>query len=152
MNQLKDTNHIDDKVVYIFGDADQIRRRIEAYLFSQNLVGLREFSESLTHAIADLCKAAKRFGGEVIFAGGDDILFRIPLNKLNLDDIRKCMEIFHEKTGSTISVGVGATPEEAFVHLAKAKASGLGTLYFKNSADAKKRLTNKSSGRQKPRR
>jgi hypothetical protein len=152
MNQLKDTQYIDDNVVYVFGDADQIRRTIEAYLFSQDLEGLREFSKSLTHAIAGLAKTAEQLGGEVIFAGGDDVLFRMPLSELNIADIRKFMKVFQENTGSTISVGVGATPEKAFVHLAKAKASGPGTLYFKNSADAKKKLTNKSSGRKKPRR
>ncbi len=143
MKPAKKTQNKNDNILYILGDADQIRRTIEGYLFSQDLEALREFSKSLTHAIESFAKAAERLGAEIIFAGGDDILFRIPISKFSAIDIRNFMKLFEEESGSTISIGVGSTPEEAFINLAKAKASGPGTFYLKDSTDAKKKLTNK---------
>lgn len=139
-------------MVYVFGDADQIRRTIEAYLFSHDLDGLKEFSKNLTEAISNIAIEAERLGAKVIFAGGDDVLFYSHADRLKETALHNLMKAFEEKTGSTLSIGVGKTPEEAFTNLAKAKASGRGVLYYKDTKAAMEELTKRSSGRKKPRR
>lgn len=147
MKQPNGTQCIDPNVTYILGDADQIRRTIEAYLFSHDLEGLGEFSKTLTEAITHLAVRAERLGAQVIFAGGDDVLFSSPPNKLVEADLRDLMRAFEEETSCTISVGVGKTLEEAFTNLAKAKASGPGTLFFGDTPSSKEELKKRYVGR-----
>lgn len=117
------------KVLYALGDADNIRRRMEGMLLSNNLRGLAETSTSLSNAIQDLGdRAEKVMKAEIVFRGGDDILLLVQPENFEQESLRELMEDFEEKTGSTISFGVGSSAEEAFLNLARAKSTGPGTL------------------------
>lgn len=117
------------KVLYALGDADNIRRRIEGMLLSNNLQALGEFSAAISTAIQALGEHAKQaLGADIIFCGGDDILFLVKPEKFSQDKLKMLMREFTERTGSTISFGVGNSAEEAFLNLARAKSTGSGTL------------------------
>lgn len=117
------------EVLYALGDADNISRRIEGMLLSNNLQALGEFSAAISTAIQTLGDHANQtMGAEIIFCGGDDILFLVKSEKFSQDQLRALMREFTEKTGSTISFGVGNSAEEAFLNLARAKSAGSGTL------------------------
>ncbi|MFL6203286.1 MAG: mCpol domain-containing protein [Thermoanaerobaculia bacterium] len=117
------------KALYALGDADNIRRRIEGMLLSDNLQALGEFSVAISTAIQTLGDHAKQaLGADIIFCGGDDILFLVKPANFNQHKLKVLMKEFAERTGSTISFGVGNSAEEAFLNLARAKSAGSGTL------------------------
>jgi hypothetical protein len=61
-------------------------------------------------------------------AGGDDVLFTTAAEKFDLSALEEIARSFSEHTACTISFGVGASPDEAYLNLRRAKASGGGTI------------------------
>ncbi|MFQ5651462.1 MAG: mCpol domain-containing protein [bacterium] len=111
--------------LFVFGDGDNIRHKIESLRFENKLGELHNFSESLTTTISRLEKmVAADLGGEVLMAGGDDILFLIDKKSYEKRDIEQLMRVFRKETGCTISFGVGRNLEQAYMNLVKAKANG----------------------------
>jgi len=114
----------ENEYVYVMGDGDKVRERIESYLLNQNLEDLSAFSQSLTDAIDQLRKTASlTMNARVILAGGDDILLSIPRKSYNKVHIQQLQETFHNLTGVTISFGIGKTIEAAYLNLRRAKSS-----------------------------
>ncbi len=115
--------------LYVLGDADRIRRRIEGMLLSNDLKTLQDFSTAITTSIQKLGDRMRyAMSAKLIFSGGDDILLLVQPEIFNQDQLRGMMKEFAEETGSTISIGVGTGAEEAFLNLARAKSTGPGTL------------------------
>lgn len=122
--------------VLVIGDADQIRLKIENYFFQGNFEKLRKFSTSLTEGIKEISSVAERdLGADIIMAGGDDIILKIPRDKYNQSNILELIDIFRNITSNNISFGVGENPEDAFVCLAKAKSRGGGCLVISPSLE-----------------
>jgi hypothetical protein len=68
--------------IYVLGDGDKIREKVENYLLNHNLEVLATFSRSLTNAISEIANLAiSTMNAQVIVAGGDDILLLVPHNK-----------------------------------------------------------------------
>ncbi|MGA9767401.1 MAG: hypothetical protein WBV94_00055 [Blastocatellia bacterium] len=104
--------------IFVIGDGDGIRKRIESYLLSGDLESLGAFSSSLTEAIQEIeYLAASTMNSQIVFAGGDDILFIVTASHYKEEQIRELMNIFSNKTQSTISFGVGPNIETAFINL-----------------------------------
>lgn len=109
---------------YVLGDADKIREKIEFYLLNHDFESLSNFSQNLTIAINEIKEVAiSTMNTQVIVAGGDDILFRIPREKYRKELIQKLQEVFLNLTGATISFGVGKTIEAAYINLRLAKTN-----------------------------
>ena len=117
------------KYIYIMGDGDNIRNRIEYYLLNSDFDKVTQFSKNLTECI-DIIKglAIRRMNAEIIYAGGDDVLFHIDKNHYQRSYLEEIMDIFLKNTGNTISFGVGENIEVAFLNLRRAKASGKGKI------------------------
>jgi len=117
------------KYIYIIGDGDNIRDRIEFYLLNSDFNKVTQFSKNLIECI-DIIKeiAIRRMNAEIIYAGGDDVLFRIDKNHYQRSHLEEIMNIFRKNTGNTISFGVGENIEVAFLNLRRAKASGKGKI------------------------
>lgn len=114
---------------YILGDADRVRERIEAALFSHDMALLTQISMNLTQAIATLVDhVVERLAAKVIMAGGDDVLFTAAGETFDLRVLEEVAQNFSDQTSCTISFGVGASPDEAYLHLRRAKASGGGVI------------------------
>ncbi len=108
--------------LFVLGDGNQIRVKIENHLYKNDFEAVKNVSESITSAIQKLRELAEEeLDAEVIMAGGDDILFI--MNKFQYDKniLKNMSAIFKEMTGCSFSFGVGTTIEEAHSNLNKAK-------------------------------
>lgn len=118
-----------NEYVYVLGDGDRIRERVEALLLKNDFEKLARLSQGLTDAINHMkLQAISMMDAEVIIAGGDDIFFRVArpcYRKLHLEELA---EVFFEATGSSFSFGVGTNAESAYLNLRRAKASYLGQI------------------------
>lgn len=109
---------------YVLGDGDKIREKIEYYLLNHDIEALSNFSQNLTIAIIEIKECAiSTMSAQIILAGGDDILFYAPHEKYQNELLQKIQQVFLNKTGVTISFGVGKTIEAAYINLRKAKSS-----------------------------
>ena len=110
--------------LYVLGDGDKIRERIEYYLLNHDTTSLSNFSQNLTIAINEIRDLAiSTMSAHIILAGGDDILFYAPRENYQNEHLRSLQQTFLSKTGTTISFGVGKTIEAAYINLRKAKGS-----------------------------
>lgn len=115
--------------IFVLGDGDNIRERIETLLFSKDFKKLSAVSEQFTESIKAIKSTAiTEMSAEVIMAGGDDILFIVNKKNYSRPKIEYLAELFKSQTGNTMSFGVGETIETAYLNLRKAKASGSGNV------------------------
>lgn len=115
----------DGDLMYVLGDGDRIRSRVESLLLGAELEDLRAFSTALTIAIRECGEILGReLAGEVIVSGGDDLL--VIAKNYDRRVLLDVSRVFLEKTGCTISFGVSRTVESAFISLRRAKAMGGG--------------------------
>jgi len=115
--------------IFVLGDGDAIRNKVESYLLKGELERLGEFSLALTEAIFEIKESAiSTMGASIVFAGGDDILFMVNSNEYHEEKIKALMEKFSKRTSCSISFGAGANIESAYINLRKAKACGKGIL------------------------
>jgi hypothetical protein len=110
--------------IYILGDGDQVRSKVEYYLFTYQLEDLTSFSQHLIQAVEEVkTLAIVTMKAQVIMAGGDDILLCVHKEDYLVSHIQKLSEVFFDTSGVTISFGVGNTIETAYLNLRKAKIS-----------------------------
>ncbi|XGV95248.1 MAG: mCpol domain-containing protein [Leptolyngbya sp. BL-A-14] len=109
------------------GDGDNIGDVIDLHLLSGNLEEASKFSFQVKSALEDIATQAKdEIKALLIYVAGDDICFIVPDN-INIKDIlTSYAEYFLERTGKTMSFGVGRTSVEALICLRTAKVSGKG--------------------------
>jgi methyl coenzyme M reductase beta subunit len=116
--------------LYILGDADQVRDGIDKRLLQGQLQELRAFSAALTSSIAHLLRSFEdEMGAEVIMAGGDDLLVRVPAARYSVDANLALAVLFQRDTGCAISFGVGSTLSAAYINLRRAKAEKSGICF-----------------------
>jgi hypothetical protein len=114
----------DPEFLYIFGDGDRVRERLEGFLLSHDLESLASLSRSLSEGIRLIGdELSLRMGAELVMAGGDDILVRVPTSKYDTKLLDEMVKIYIEKTGLSMSFGVGLTLEQAYLNLRRAKSS-----------------------------
>ena len=115
--------------LYLIGDGDDVRDRVEFYLLNSDLNALTHFSRNLVKAI-DVVKefAVSKMDAEVVYAAGDDVFFCVDKDRYQRTHLEDMMNIFLKIMGSTISFGVGESIEAAFLNLRRAKASGRGKI------------------------
>jgi hypothetical protein len=115
--------------LFVLGDADQVRRRIEALLFAGNLEELGRLSRKIGDAIQAFgARAQSSMKAHVVFAGGDELLFLVSSSLYSEATVYELISEFQLATSLSISVGVGNSAEEAYLNLARAKAMGPGSL------------------------
>lgn len=111
--------------IFILGDGNKIRERVEQHLLNHELDALQRFSQSLTDSInAIKALAISAMDARVFMAGGDDVLICVEKEKYQREIIQQMSEIFYSATSASISFGIGTTIETAYLNLRKAKASG----------------------------
>jgi CRISPR/Cas system-associated protein Cas10 (large subunit of type III CRISPR-Cas system) len=114
---------------------------VDKALLAGNLDEVQELSRKLTSAMQILADLAhKNNGWQVVFSGGDDIFLVISQSMYQESFIRYLMDQFRELTGGTMSFGVGATIEAAYVNLRRAKSNGTGTLVATDTSRANNSL------------
>lgn len=112
--------------LFIFGDGDRVRERIEGLLFSNNLEALSNFSSSLSNAILLLAKRlSEDMGAQILMAAGDDLLVSLPKENYSRDMLEELANLYRDQIGSSISFGVGSSIESTYLNLRRAKTSNL---------------------------
>jgi len=113
--------------VYVLGDADRVRERLEGYLLGDRPADVRTFSQQLSEGLADFVRSAQvLFGADILMAGGDDVLLSVEDGLYSRRTLEQLVRAFSEKTGCTISLGVGNDVSTAYLNLRRAKAAGGG--------------------------
>ena len=116
--------------LFLLGDADDVRKKVQGFLLSGNLDALKNLSSALSRHVAELGSLiGDTFTADIVFCGGDELLACVDSENFDEGRLRELMARFKEKTGVTISFGVGRSAEEAFINLSRAKSAGPGSLF-----------------------
>jgi hypothetical protein len=114
--------------IYVLGDVDHVRERIEHYLLGDNPIDVRAFSQRLADGLQEFVRSAEALGAAVVMAGGDDLLLTMNSGTYSRLRLEKLAETFRQATGCTISLGVATTVAAAYLNLRRAKAAGGGAI------------------------
>ncbi len=116
MKRLSSSDIIPGEILYFGLDGDDTGTRLEEmFLSARDDTVFKKMSESVTEAIKEIKKCIEsQKGCKVIFAAGDDILFKANFDEATLHSLQ---QIYQTKTsGLTCSIGYGKSFRE--VHLA----------------------------------
>jgi len=102
-------------------DGDKIGTKLEKLIVNQDMISLSKFSNLISEAINDITKKIKDKGYNIVFSGGDNIMFHGEIETSFCDEIS---EYFENKTSNNLSIGIGNTMKESFIALKIAKAKG----------------------------
>jgi hypothetical protein len=108
----------------VYFDGDDVGARIELCLLRDDIDGAASASAAVTYAIEELAQSLRtQFNADVKFAAGDEVLAILPIlpDKKDLDDLRIA---FAQRSGVTISCGVGFDAYQAVTNLHYAKLLG----------------------------
>src|SRR5688572_8052033 len=95
-------------MLYAFFDGDNIGPTVELLLTEDKVDEAATFSENVKAALFYIEKLLNSTNGiKVIILGGDDILIGFDPMTHGLDFLEKIRSIFKEKTGNSMSCGVG---------------------------------------------
>jgi hypothetical protein len=114
-----------NRSVYVRFDADNIGDKLELLLIRGNISAASALQAKVQSAMNQLHAALRgQKEVEILFVGCDDILFKINVQVYNLQNIEKFRKFFEERSGCTLSGGVGINLEEALKNLRIAKLEG----------------------------
>lgn len=107
-----------DATVYIAIDGDDVGNLLREKIISNDLKGSAELSSAIHSFIDSIVSILEQENCTTIFAGGDSILSLSPTKVVDnlLDKL--------PQGPCTISIGIGETPEYAYLALQLAKARG----------------------------
>lgn len=107
---------------YYYGiDGDSIGRVIESFLITNQVEKVREFSKEMSLALESIRNEIIEDGGEIIFYGGDSILFYGIFEESYGE---KILKKFNDLTGRTASMGIGENTANTYLGLKIAKSRG----------------------------
>jgi CRISPR/Cas system-associated protein Cas10 (large subunit of type III CRISPR-Cas system) len=116
-------------MLYAFFDGDNIGPTVEILLTESKISEAMTFSENIKAALLEIEKLLKATDGiKIIILGGDDILIEFDPIKHNLDFLEKLRDTFKDKTGNSMSCGVGKDVPQSIWHLHIAKLYGKNTI------------------------
>ena len=101
-------------------DGDNTGNALER-LFDRNIneKEIKKFSKNITEARKEIVSYIKTNGGNIIFAEGDDILFK---GKFKIENLQEMLRLYNEKSnGMTCSIGYGDTLKEILFSMKIAK-------------------------------
>jgi len=106
-------------------DVDNVGDKIELALLNNDLAKANSIHSIVQQGIAELRNVlVDSLGFEILMAGCDDILFQCSSASFNIETIEKIRMDFFGQVGFSLSVGVGATLQEALLNLSRAKMDG----------------------------
>ena len=109
--------------MYLAIDGDDVGHRLEYLMLVNEREAITKFSKTFQGAMIWLeNKLVHDFDAIIIFSGGDNLL--ACLNNLPAEAIEVLRTEFAERANSTLSVGLGENPRQAYFALKLAKTSG----------------------------
>lgn len=113
------------KYKFIRIDCDNVGDKIELCLYELNTDKAQSLNNLIRQSISELSdKLRTLLNSEILLVGPDDILLKIETSKFDLDILKKIKEDFSNKTGITLSIGIGDDIIGAMRNLDIAKKSG----------------------------
>ena len=105
---------------FISIDGNNIGKRIEQYILSEQFDALKSFSDRVSTAISDISHFIAGIGGTVLMSGGDNLLATVPKNE--------CCSLKHFLDGIQsreipFAMGIGHNARASFLALKYAKAT-----------------------------
>lgn len=111
--------------IYLALDGDGVGYRLEHFTIMNDTDSLTAFSTKFQVAMDWLAGSLiEDFDGQIIFSGGDNLLAKLKLSGDSFKHIDVIRKEFHARSGSTLSMGIGNSPQRAYFALKLAKASG----------------------------
>jgi len=112
--KYKDLKPYHKYIAIVQADGDNLSKALENIPAEKINLEVKNISEKLFDFAKKAAEEINDFGGEVIYAGGDDLLFFAPVKNENgtvFDLIKRIEQIYKEKNihNSTISFGVSVT-------------------------------------------
>ena len=127
--QILETPTDKNQTIFYFGfDGDSTGDYLEMAFEKSNEDEVRQRSQIVHEVIGELKKLiykATKYHKSVLFAEGDNILFKAPYQTSLLSDLQR---IYKEKTGLTGTIGYGKTLPEVALAMRLAKAQGGGNI------------------------
>lgn len=105
---------------FISIDGNNIGKRIEQYILSEQFDALRSFSDCVSTAISKVSHFIVGLGGTVLMSGGDNLLATVPQNECH-SIIRFLTQI--QTKGIPFAMGIGHNARASFLALKYAKAT-----------------------------
>lgn len=107
--------------LYFAIDGNNTGKRIESYILSNDMDGLREFTQIVSRTVLEIEQRIKSQGGTIYMAGGDNLLAEIRQQDIGLLDELPCSI----KEGRYhFSAALADTPQGAYIGLKYAKSVG----------------------------
>lgn len=114
-----------NNTIYIHFDGDGIGDRLELFLLDDEIDEAKKLSENVNQAMKEISAAIESIdGAQVLLVGGDDLIALFSDGSLDLKKIEELRERFLNKTGCTLSTGIGTSLQSALNNLRRAKLSG----------------------------
>jgi GTP cyclohydrolase III len=113
-------------VLYIAIDGDDIGRKLEYYTVANQMENLSMFFNAYKTSMTWLEKELiLNLNAEIIINGGDSLLAFCYKNETQVfDELEEIRNEFFQLSKTTLSVGLGSVPRQAYFALKLAKASG----------------------------
>ena len=109
-------------ILYVSIDGNNIGRELERLMLGERLEELKIFSETMLQTISKIVRHVEEIGGEVIMAGGDNVLAR--MSESNANELSRWVAKL--KTDKiSFSVGIGNNVKMAYLALKYAKVNGI---------------------------
>lgn len=112
-------------------DGDDVGPQLRALVIANDIAGVAAFSAELIEYFASLRSILEQNHYQIIFCGGDSLLASTCQANLNFQfaslPVGPC----------TVSVGIGSTPEYAYLALQLAKARGKNQAVYMNTVIAR---------------
>ena len=111
--------------LYVAIDGDDVGHRLEYLVLMNERKAIHEFSIIFQSAMSWLeAELVKNFSADIIFSGGDNILTCLPPESVSFEILETIRSEFAKRANSTISVGLGNSPRQAYFALKLAKTGG----------------------------
>jgi hypothetical protein len=111
-------------------DVDNVGDAIELALINNNVEKAKEIHKRIQKNILELVSIIKKENNIILMVGCDDILFSTSENNFKKEFLITLKNTFYNKTGFSLSIGVGLTLHEALINLQKAKLGGKNNIIF----------------------
>lgn len=110
---------------YAFFDGDNIGPTLEILLIENKIIEAQQFSNNIKLALKEIEDFVLSVeDAKLVIIGGDDILLYFNSQTHNINLLERIRDAFRNKTGNTMSCGVGKSLSEAIYNLRLAKIYG----------------------------
>lgn len=113
-----------NRILYVRVDADSVGDQIELALLEGDTEKAQIIHNQVQESMKELRIFAERNFGEILMQGCDDIFFKMFDAAENFERLEAARIEFLNRSGFTLSVGVGSSSTEALLNLTKAKLLG----------------------------